>query len=53
MVERRKMRERRVFPPKQGLPLYYRRYTADRRLVVQTARWNTRMGVATFAQPDA
>jgi hypothetical protein len=31
MEERRKMSDRRVNPPKQGLPTYYTRHLADRR----------------------
>ena len=31
MVERRKIGERRVNPPKQGLPFYRTRHFADRR----------------------
>ena len=40
MTERRKIKDRRVNPPRQGLPLYYQRYTGDRRLSVQAAQWN-------------
>ncbi len=53
MTERRKIRDRRVNPPKQGLPLYYKRYTGDRRLSFQAAPWNSWMGVAPLSQPDA
>jgi hypothetical protein len=53
MTERRKIRERRVNPPKQGLPLYYQRYTADRRRSAQPASWNPWQGVAPITQPDA
>jgi hypothetical protein len=31
MEERRKFRDRRVNPPKPGLPFYYTRHIADRR----------------------
>jgi hypothetical protein len=31
MVERREIRDRRVNPPKQGLPFYCTRHIADRR----------------------
>lgn len=31
MKERRKLKDRRVKPPKQGLPSYYTRHISDRR----------------------
>jgi hypothetical protein len=52
MVERRKMSDRRVNPPRQGLTFYYRRYTADRRQFIQAAQRNARVGVVSTAQPD-
>jgi hypothetical protein len=53
MTERRKIKDRRVNPPRQGLPLYYQRYTGDRRLSVQAAQWNPWKGMRPIAQPDA
>ena len=40
MAERRKIIDRRVNPPRQGLPFYYTRYTGDRRLIIQATQWN-------------
>lgn len=42
MVERRKIMDRRVNPPKQGLPFYYTRHIADRRAMAQRPQWNAR-----------
>lgn len=42
MEERRKMTDRRVNPPRQGLPLYYARSIEDRRqntLSIATRHW--------------
>jgi len=40
MEERRKMIDRRVNAPKQGLPFYYTRHTANRRQINQATGWN-------------
>ena len=52
MGERRKIDERRVNLPRQGLPLYYTRHIADRRESVQTAWWTNRKDVPRFTQAD-
>ncbi|MGB7933855.1 MAG: hypothetical protein WCH04_16840 [Gammaproteobacteria bacterium] len=52
MVERRKIGDRRVNPPRQGLPLYYTRHIADRRESAQTSWWTNRKDEPRFTQPD-
>gem|GEM_PF-5919630 len=52
MAERRKIGDRRVNPPRQGLPLYYTRHIADRRESVQTACWTNRKDMPRITQPD-
>jgi len=42
MEERRKFRDRRVNPPKQGLPFYYTRHIVDRRESASAARTESR-----------
>jgi len=52
MVERRKIGDRRVNPPRRGLPLYYTRQIADRRESVQTTWWTDRKDAPQITQPD-
>jgi len=42
MVERRKIGDRRVNPPRHGLPFYYTRQIADRRESVLNTWWTNR-----------
>jgi hypothetical protein len=52
MVERRKIGDRRINPPRQGLPLYYTRHIADRRESAQTSWWTNRKDVPRITQAD-
>jgi hypothetical protein len=52
MVERRKIGDRRVNPPRQGLPFYYTRHIADRRESVQTAWWTNHKDVPRTTHSD-
>ena len=53
MVERRKIGDRRVNPPRQGLPVYYTRHIADRRKAASTARTDSRMEARQPAHSNA
>jgi hypothetical protein len=52
MVERRKIGDRRINPPRQGLPLYYTRHITDRRESAQTSWCTDRKAVPRFTQAD-
>jgi hypothetical protein len=52
MVERWKIDDRRVNPPRPGLPLYYTSQISDRRESAQTSWWTNRKDVPRFTQPD-
>lgn len=52
MVERRKIRDRRVNPPRQGLPLYYTRHIADRREPAYAAQRHNRQGLTPLTRPE-
>jgi len=53
MEERRKMRDRRVNAPKQGLPFYYTRHIADRRHDNLATGWNHWKGLTSTVQLEA
>lgn len=53
MIERRKISDRRVNAPKQGLPLYYTRHITDRRQKAACMQRSPSQRVMAYAQPDA